>query len=152
MCTQPCPAGSIDDGATCRVPEVRLPKEPSYTLASQAPGQCPAGYDKDGGGAICYKSCKAGFHGNGPHCYADSCPAGFVENSPGLCTTAGPAVLAKRRYGRGVGKPPEFEGQCISQDDMGRARHEALTGLVKWMVAEPADAGKLVLPGWPSDF
>lgn len=36
--------------------------------------------------------------------------------------------------------------QCVTQDDRGRAQNETLTALAQWLIAVPADEGKLVLP------
>jgi C1A family cysteine protease len=76
MCWENCPAGMVDDGATCRAPISSTVKK-SYGRGVGTPMGC--GPDEEQSGALCYPRCKAGYHGVGPVCWED-CRPGYHDD------------------------------------------------------------------------
>jgi hypothetical protein len=102
-----CPPGWIDDGATCRLDNIRG-KAFYLRGGGTVPSGCAGGQENDAG--LCYPRCPSGFHGRGPMCWQD-CPSGFRDDG---------AYCAKpEAYGRGGGYPWEFGDPAF---DLGNAR------------------------------
>jgi hypothetical protein len=76
MCWENCPAGMVDDGATCRAPIVSHAKK-SYGRGVGTPMGC--GPDEELNGALCYPKCKSGYHGVGPVCW-EACRDGYHDD------------------------------------------------------------------------
>ncbi len=101
VCWQQCPAGSVNDGATCRVKGDIFGKK-SYgrgrgkVIRKKCSGDC----EKDAG--LWYPKCRAGYNGRGPVCW-QTCPAGY-KNDGATCRKP-VQISAKKSYGRGAGKP-----------------------------------------------
>jgi len=91
-----CPPGFHDDGATCRLENIKA--KPSYGRgAGVVPKVCKPGQELDAG--LCYEDCKDGYDGVGPVCWQD-CPSGFRDDGA-FCAKPQP-------YGRGAGYPWEL--------------------------------------------
>lgn len=71
VCSEICPAGYTDDGATCRKDGGIYAKD-SYGRGAGTPLQCRDGEDQSG--ALCYPACKPTYEGIGPVCWG-SCPS-----------------------------------------------------------------------------
>ncbi len=104
VCWQQCPAGSIDDGALCRINAIITAKE-SYGRGAGTPLGCSGTEDKDG--ALCYPKCNAGYSGVGPMCW-QQCPSGYTDD--GLTCRRDAHIFGKDSYGRGVGTIPPIGG------------------------------------------
>ncbi len=99
VCWQYCPSGYKNDGATCRRP-VKINSKKSYGRGvGKAVHTCKSGWDKDG--ALCYPPCAKGYNGVGPVCWK-KCPKDY-KNDGATCRKPG-KIIAKKSYGRGVGK------------------------------------------------
>ena len=59
VCSPDCPAGTLDIGVSCQ--------KASYGRGAGEPLGCARGLEMNG--ALCYPSCKPGYHGNGPVCW-----------------------------------------------------------------------------------
>jgi hypothetical protein len=92
----PCPPGFHDDGATCRLDNIRA--KPSYPRGvGVVPTVCGSGQQLDAG--LCYPECQSGYSGVGPVCW-QRCPSGFRDDGA-FCAKPQP-------YGRGTGYAWEF--------------------------------------------
>lgn len=102
-----CPPGFHDDGATCRLENIKA--KPSYGRGvGTVPTGCGSGQELDAG--LCYDRCRSGYRGVGPVCW-ESCAAGFRDDGA-FCAKPGP-------YGRGAGYPWKFGDAPF---DLGGAR------------------------------
>lgn len=71
-----CPPNYIDDGATCRLDNIRA--KPSYGRGvGIPPTDCGAGREYDAG--LCYPNCRSGYDGVGPLCW-QRCPSGYHDD------------------------------------------------------------------------
>jgi len=71
-----CPPNYIDDGATCRLDNIRA--KPSYGRgAGIPPKDCGTGREYDAG--LCYPDCRSGYKGVGPVCW-QRCPSGYHDD------------------------------------------------------------------------
>jgi hypothetical protein len=103
-----CPPKYIDDGATCRLDNIKA--KPSHTRgAGVVPKDCGEGRDYDTG--LCYPKCRDGYKGAGPVCW-QSCAPGFRDDGA-FCAKPQP-------YGRGVGYPWKVGDKPFSLDDARR--------------------------------
>lgn len=130
---QSCPPGYHDDGATCRL--VNIKSKPSYGRGvGTVPTDCGAGKQLDAG--LCYKKCNSGYKGVGPVCWS-SCPSGFPDHG---------AFCGKpKAYGRGGGYPWKFGDKAFSLDGARkRCRKKHAQGCEKW--------GAIIYPKCRSGF
>jgi hypothetical protein len=71
-----CPAGYQNDGCTCRADADVKPRTRDVGIGLAGSG-CAPGMEKDPTGALCYPTCKPGYHMVGPVCWADTCTAEY---------------------------------------------------------------------------
>jgi hypothetical protein len=105
-----CPPGFNDDGATCRL--VNVKGKPSYGRGAGVPPTDCGSKVMDAG--LCYDRCRDGYKGVGPVCW-QSCPSAFRDDGA-FCAKPQP-------YGRGGGYPWQFGDAPFSLDGA-RARCE----------------------------
>ncbi len=103
-CFENCPAGTVDDGVTCRAP-IETKAKTSYGRTAGKPMGCGADQDADAG--LCYNKCGSDYHGIGPYCYRD-CPSGFRDD--------GLYCSKPKAYGRGAGYPWKIGDKAGSLD------------------------------------
>jgi hypothetical protein len=77
VCTPTCLEGMRDDGAFCA--------KHSYGRGAGNPMECAAGTEQDG--ALCYPTCRPGFHGVGPVCW-QTCSAGRTACGAGCAASS----------------------------------------------------------------
>jgi C1A family cysteine protease len=99
VCWAKCPEGYKDDGATCRK-DVDIQKKDSYGRGVGKPLPCKKNRQRQAG--LCYKRCRDGYKGVGPVCWK-KCPKGYKDD--GATCRKNAHIMAKKSYGRGVGKP-----------------------------------------------
>jgi hypothetical protein len=112
----PCPPDFFDDGATCRLDNIKA--KPSYGRgAGEIPAACADGKVNEAG--LCYTPCRSGYSGAAHLCWKN-CPTGFPDNG---------AFCAKpTAYGRGTGYGWE-PGDPLFDLSRARARCERDNGV-----------------------
>lgn len=83
-CCNSCQSGYKDDGCTCRRDVVFLTKK-SYGRGVGSPLGCAS--DEEYSNGLCYPSCRPGYNGIGPVCWAKSCYGAYNYGCAALCTT-----------------------------------------------------------------
>jgi hypothetical protein len=77
---------------------------PAAQAAEGAAGKKECAFDEEREGDICYPRCKSGYVGDGDEC-VQVCPSNSQDY--GNKCLMGPAVVLKKFYTRGVGRPIE---------------------------------------------
>jgi hypothetical protein len=116
-----CPPGFLDDGLTCRLPNI-LAKPSQGRGVGTPPVGCSAGMDFAAG--LCYPRCGGGFTGVGPVCW-QNCPSGFRDDGA-YCAKPAP-------YGRGVGYGWQFGDAPFNLDGArDRCNRDNPAGCEQW--------------------
>jgi hypothetical protein len=77
---------------------------PAAEAAERATDKKECAFDEEREGNICYPRCKSGYAGDGDEC-VQVCPSNSQDY--GNKCLMGPAVVLKKFYSRGIGRPIE---------------------------------------------
>lgn len=89
VCSPSCPPGMTDQGIYCS-------KSNPPVAVGTVPNSCPTGYSKDPTGALCYPTCKTGYHMVGPVCWQNSSSGPTSGTTSGTTGSAGEYFVMTR--------------------------------------------------------